>query len=85
MKTALTIINDLAAGQSTIAALAERLRQPPTVLAAFLDDLVTDGLVESAPIGNPDLGRKLTVFRLTLAGREAAARIIHTSPQPINA
>jgi predicted ArsR family transcriptional regulator len=52
------------------------LRQPPTVLAAFLADLITDGLVESAPIGNPDIGRKLTVYRLTLAGREAAARIL---------
>jgi predicted ArsR family transcriptional regulator len=76
MKTSLTIIRDLAAGQSTIDPLAERLRQPAAVLSAFLDDLITDGLVESAPIGNPNIGRKLTVYRLTLAGREAAARIL---------
>ena len=78
MKTSLTILRDLAAGQSTIEPIAERLRLPSPVLIAFLADLITDGLVESSPIGNPKVGRNLTVYRLTLAGREAAARI----PQP---
>jgi predicted ArsR family transcriptional regulator len=77
MKTSLTILRDLTAGQSTIDPIAERLRQPPAVLTAFLSDLITDGLVESAPIGNPDIGRKITVYRLTLKGRETAARILH--------
>lgn len=78
MKTSLSILRDLASGQSTIDPIAERLRQPPTVLAAFLDDLITDGLVESAHIGNSEVGRKLTVYRLTQPGRDAATRI----PQP---
>jgi predicted ArsR family transcriptional regulator len=78
MKTSLTILRDLAAGQSTIDPIAERLRQPRTVLTAFLADLITDGLVEAAPIGNPDVGRSLTVYRLTDAGRDA----VHRVPQP---
>lgn len=78
MKTSLTILRDLAAGQSTIDPIAERLRLPSPVLVAFLADLITDGLVESAPIGNPEVGRKLTVYRLTDAGRDA----VHRVPQP---
>jgi predicted ArsR family transcriptional regulator len=76
MKTSHSILIDLAAGQSTIEPLAERLRLPSPVIVAFLADLITDGLVESSSIGNPEVGRKLTVYRLTAAGREAAAEIL---------
>jgi predicted ArsR family transcriptional regulator len=77
MKTSRSILRDLSAGQSTLVSIAERLRQPPSVLSAFLDDLIIDGLVESAPIGNPDIGRTLTVYRLTAAGRDVV------QPQPV--
>ena len=81
MKTSHTILIVLIAGQSTPGPIADRLRQPASVIAAFLEDLETDGLVESAPIGNPTVGRKLTAFRLTESGRELAASI---QPQATN-
>jgi predicted ArsR family transcriptional regulator len=68
MKTSVQILTDLRTGQSTIEPLAQRLRQPPSVIHAFLEELETDGLVESSPVGNPDIGRKLTVWRITEAG-----------------
>lgn len=75
MKTSHTILLDLAAGQTAIHHLAERLRQPRSVLKGFIDDLITDGLVESADIGNPHVGRRLIVYRLTDPGRQAAAAL----------
>lgn len=75
MKTSHTIVLDLLAGQSTPGPIAERLRQPQSVISAFLEDLELDGLVESAAIGNPSIGRKLTAYRLTESGRELAATI----------
>lgn len=68
MKTGQQILRDLRTGQATATALAERLPLPCKVIEAFLQDLETDGLVESSPIGNPDVGRKLTVWKITEAG-----------------
>ncbi len=68
MKTSVQILRDLRTGQSTIDPLAQRLRQPPSVIHAFLQDLEADGHVQSSPIGDPEIGRKLTVWRITEAG-----------------
>ena len=68
MKTSHTILMDLLAGQSTTAALAERLRQPERIVIAFLQDLEIDGLVETVEIGNPSVGRRLVAWRITAAG-----------------
>lgn len=69
MKTSIQILRDLRTSQSTLEPLAQRLRQPPSVIHAFLQDLEADGHVESAPIGDPDVGRKLNVWRITEAGQ----------------
>lgn len=75
MKTSDTILLQLAAEQSTTDALADTLRQPPIVIAAFCCDLETAGLAASSPLGDPALGRKLATWRITEAGREAAAAL----------
>lgn len=80
MKTSHTILRDLTAGQSTLDPIAERLRQPPAIIAAFLSDLITDGLAESAHIGNPNVGRKLTVYRITHAGRDLLDSLAPAKP-----
>lgn len=80
MKTSHTILRDLTAGQSTLEPIAERLRQPPSVIGAFLADLITDGLAESFPIGNPEVGRKLTVYRITQAGRDLLETLTPAKP-----
>ena len=80
MKTSHTILRDLVAGQSTLSAIAERMRQPESVLAAFLEDLHLDGHVESAPIGNPAIGRKLTVWRITQSGRDLLDSLTPAKP-----
>lgn len=80
MKTSHTILRDLTAGQSTISALAERMRQPERILAAFLEDLHIDGHVESAPIGDPEIGRKLIVWRITPSGRDLLDSLTPAKP-----
>lgn len=68
MKTSHTILLDLLPGQATTDAIAEHLQQPRTVIAGFLQDLETDGLVSPRKITSGFL----TVWSLTTAGHEVA-------------
>lgn len=72
MKTAHTILLDLLSGQATTAAIADHLQQPPTVLAAFISDLETDGLVTAHTIA----GGFLTAWRITPAGRQLTETLL---------
>lgn len=75
MTTSDSILQLLSADQATTEAIADTLRLPPIVIAAFLCDLETAGLVASAPLGNPDTGRKLATWRITESGKDRAESI----------
>jgi DNA-binding HxlR family transcriptional regulator len=67
MTTKLEILRDLIAGQSSLNAISERLHQPCKVLAAYLQDLESDGHVISHTIKDT-----IRVWRLTKAGMTTA-------------
>jgi predicted ArsR family transcriptional regulator len=75
MTTSDTILNLLATDQATTDAIAETLKQPAVIVAAFCCDLETAGLATSHALGNPDAGRKLSTWRITESGKARAASL----------
>lgn len=72
MTTADTILLLLVTDKATTEAIADTLRQPAIVINAFCRDLEKAGLATSSPLGNPDTGRKLSVWTITTAGKSRA-------------
>lgn len=70
MTTAALILRDLAVGQSTLDALAQRLTLPRRVLESYLQDLELAGHVLSSEIGHAKTGTPLPIWRITAAGRQ---------------
>lgn len=75
MTTSDTILLLLAEGKATTEAVADTLRQPAVVINAFLCGLETAGHAKSAPLGNPDAGRKLAVWTITESGKARAEQL----------
>lgn len=72
MTTSDTILLLLADGKATADSIADTLRQPAIVVAAFCCDLEKTGLAISAPLGDPAIGRKLAIWSITDAGKQRA-------------
>ena len=70
MKTSHSILVELTANQATASAIAARLHLPERVIAAFLDDLLKDGLVEFSLVKNT-----LPLWLITAAGRALASSL----------
>lgn len=70
MKTSHTILLELLPGQTSTDVLAEKLRQPARILAAYLQDLEVDGLVERGTIN-----ATVTIWKITRDGRDLAASL----------
>lgn len=71
MTTAHQILIDLSISQATTNALAERIHQPPKVLAAFCQDLEIDGLVQRIPIKD-----ELFAWKLTTSGHDTTRKLL---------
>lgn len=75
MTTSDSILVLLSTDQATTDSIADSLRQPGIVIAAFCCDLETAGLVTSHALGNPDAGRKLATWRITESGKARVEQI----------
>ena len=75
MTTSDSILLLLSDTQATSDSIAETLHQPPIVVAAFCCDLEKSGYAKSAPLGNPEAGRKLATWRITESGKSRAAQL----------
>lgn len=83
MTTSDTILLQLATEQTTALSIVDHLpediaaalQQPAIVVAAYLCDLETAGLVTSHALGNPAAGRKLVTWRITEAGKARAEQL----------
>jgi len=73
MTTKETILFSLSKFQATTDVVAQDLCQPPTVVAAFCEDIEAKGLIENTLIGGHIKG-----WRITEAGREHIASFLES-------
>ena len=74
MKTSETILLKLVDRPAPTESIADALRQPPAVIAAFCVDLETAGLATSAPLEHPGPCSKHACWTITAAGKAQIGR-----------